>query len=110
VIESSIATALSALAPTTSFASANPANRPRITYHRISGTENLTLTGPGPSRIRFQIDVWADSFAQARGLADQAKVALRVGLTLGEITDNPDNFEADVKLHRASFDAPIWVS
>lgn len=110
MIEASIVTLLTPLAPTTSFGSANPSTRPRITHHRIAGTDNLTLTGPGPARIRFQIDVWADTFAQARGLADQAKVALRGGLTVGEITDNPDDFEADVKLHRASFDAPIWVS
>lgn len=108
MIEAQIQALLNVLAPTTSRGSMGT-GRPRITYFRVSGTSNTTLGGPqGANRARFQIDAWADSFAQARGLADQAKVALRAGLTVGEITDNPDDFEEDTQLHKCAFDAAIW--
>lgn len=107
MIETQIQAVLNALAPTTSRAAAGNA-RPRITYYRVAGTDNPTLRTAGPKRARFQIDVYADSLATARGLADQAAVALRAGLTVGEITDNPDDFETDTQLHKCSFDAAIW--
>lgn len=107
MIEAQIQAALNVLAPTTSRGSAG-SQRPRITYFRVAGSDNPTLTGAGANRARFQLDFWADDFATARGLADQGKVALRAGLTVGEITDNPDDFETDTLLHKCSFDAPIW--
>lgn len=108
MIEADIAAALSPLAPTTSFGRADKTQRPRITHQRATGSQNANLGGAGVNRVRFQIDVWADTPAQARGLAEQAKVALRAGLTVSEIFDNPDDFEEDTLLHRASFDAAIW--
>lgn len=108
-LEMQIAAALSPLAPTTPFADANPATRPRITYQSITGRYNENLSGAGPYRGTRQIDVWALTYAQAHGLADQAKVALRAGLNVGSITDNPDDYETDTKLHRVSFDVAAWL-
>lgn len=109
-IDTQIVAALSGLAPTTPFADADPTVRPRITYQTIAGGYNEHLQGAGPYRGRRQIDVWALTYAQARGLADSAKVALRSGLNVGAITDNPDDYEADTKLHRVSFDVAAWLS
>jgi hypothetical protein len=109
-LEMQITAALSPLAPTTPFGDANAAVRPRITYQKVDGSDNEHLRGAGPYRGRRQIDVWALTYAQANGLAEQAKVALRSGLNVGAITDNPDDYEADTKLHRVSFDLAAWLS
>jgi hypothetical protein len=109
-LETQIVAALAPLAPTTAFGGADPTVRPRITYQVITGSYNETLRGTGPYRGRRQIDIWALTYAAARGLADQAKVALRSGLNVGAITDNPDDYEADTKLHRVSFDVAAWLS
>ena len=108
-LETLIVTALTPIAPTTPFGDANPASRPRITYQKIAGSDNENLQGAGPYRGRRQIDVWALTYAQADGLAAQAKVALRSGLNVGSITDNPDGYEEDTKLHRVSFDVAAWL-
>jgi hypothetical protein len=108
-LETLIVTALTPLAPTTPFGDANPASRPRITYQKVAGSDNENLRGAGPYRGRRQIDVWALTYAQADGLAAQAKVALRSGLNVGSITDNPDDYEEDTKLHRVSFDVAAWL-
>lgn len=108
-LETLIVAALTPLAPTTPFGDANPASRPRITYQKVAGSDNENLRGAGPYRGRRQIDVWALTYAQADGLAAQAKVALRSGLNVGSIMDNPDDYEEDTKLHRVSFDVAAWL-
>lgn len=109
-LETQIVAALSPLAPTTAFGAADPAVRPRICYQTVAGSYNETLTGAGPYRGRRQIDIWALTKASANGLAEQAKVALRAGLNVGAITDNPDEYEADTKLFRVSFDVAAWLT
>lgn len=107
-VEADIYNALKGLAPTTPWASADQNNRPRITFQRIHGDLNMHLNGPGPARTLMQLDVYADDVETARGLAEQAKVALLAGLTVGELKDNPDGFDASTKLHWCSFDVAIW--
>ena len=115
-IEADIAAVLEPLDPTpngtpfcTAFGTADATKRPRITYQTIAGLYHENLSGPGPYRGRRQLDVWAMSYSQAYGLAQQAKVALRAGLNVGSITDNADSYEADTKLYRASFDVAAWT-
>jgi hypothetical protein len=107
-IEASLVAILSVLAPVTPWGKADPSQRPRITYLRVHGQSNMHLQGVGPSRVRMQLDFWDDDLKTARGLADQAKVLLPAGLIVGDIQDNPDDFEDDTKLARASFDVAIW--
>jgi hypothetical protein len=107
-IEAEITAALTPVAPTTPFSMASPNARPRITYQKVTSVSNESFSGEGPVRARMQIDVWADTYKQAHVLAESAKVALRAGLNVGAISDNPDDYEADTKLHRASFDVAIW--
>lgn len=109
-LDTQIVAALAGIAATTPFGDANPATRPRITYQTITGKYNENLRGTGPYRGTRQIDIWALTYAQAHGLADQAKVALRAGLNVGSITDNPDDYETDTKLHRVSFDVAAWLT
>ena len=105
----SIVAALTPVAPSYPLTAPQGAPTPRITYLRVSGREHETLAdGGGAPRIRMQFDIWSDSFMQAQALALQAKAALRGALKVGEITDNPDEFESDTRLYRASFDAGIW--
>jgi hypothetical protein len=95
--------------PVTPWASANQNAVPRIGFHLVAGGDNGNLKGAGPTRARYQIDCYARSQASASGLAASAKVALRAGMTIGQITDNPDNFEADIQLYTASFDIAAWA-
>ena len=44
-----------------------------------------------------------------RELAEQLKDGLPDLLKVGEITDNPDDYESDTSLHRASFDVTVWA-
>lgn len=94
--------------PVTPWASADRAIVPRIAFHLVAGSDNGHLRDSGPQRSRYQIDCYAASQALASGLATQAKVALRAGMTIGQITDNPDSFEADIQLYGASFDIAAW--
>ena len=108
-LETQIVAALTPIAAPTPFADANTAPRPRLTYQTVAGGYNENLRGGGPYRGTRQIDVWALSYGQAHGLADQCKVALRAGLNVGSITDNPDDYETDTQLHRVSFDVAAWL-
>lgn len=83
---------------------------PRITYQLVAGFDepSYDADGSGASKRRIQIDFWAGDYGTARRLADQARAALYAGMTVGQITDNPSDYEADTKLHRASFDIEAW--
>lgn len=72
----------------------------------ISGYE---ADGTGAHFGRWQIDCWAESYGAARALADQARAALYAALTVGEITDNPSDFDPSTELHKASFDVKAWA-
>lgn len=107
-IAQQIVAALTPVGPITPWGDANANIFPRMVYHKISGTDNDNLRGAGPQRRRYQIDCYATTFAAASGLADAARVALRAGMIIGGITDNPDNFEADVGAFSVSFDITAW--
>ena len=79
---------------------------PRITFQWISGRDipDFSGHGGGARQARVQIDAWATTYAEARQLAEQARLALYAGLVVGAISDNPSGFELDTGLHRASFD------
>ncbi|AUJ13420.1 DUF3168 domain-containing protein [Xanthomonas oryzae] len=80
-----------------------------VTYQRTSGRLHATLhSGAGGERGTFQVDVWGPTKGAVRLLADQLKHALPGALKVGDITDNPDDYEQDTLLHRASFDVVVW--
>lgn len=79
------------------------------TYQRVTGRRHPTLnSGLGAPRAAFQIDCWSKIKGQAVELAEAFKEALPDLLKVGDITDNPDDYETDTELHRASFDVTIW--
>jgi len=91
------------------FPAAHPPPALYATYQRVSGRRHATLnSGAGAPRATFQIDCWSKVKGQAVELAESLKDALPGLLKVGEITDNPDDFEDDTELHRASFDVTIW--
>jgi hypothetical protein len=96
--------------PITPWSKADPNARTRFTYLLIAGSDNGNLSGAGVQSSRYQIDLWCETLDQARLLAADAKVALRAGLIIGRITDNPDDYEQDTKLTKVSFDIAAWAN
>ena len=91
------------------FPAATPPPALYATYQRVTGRRHGTLnSGLGAPRATFQIDCWSKVKGQAVELADELKDALPDLLKVGDITDNPDDYEKDTQLHRASFDVTIW--
>ncbi|WP_294994258.1 DUF3168 domain-containing protein [uncultured Stenotrophomonas sp.] len=89
-----------------------PKDRPLlyVTYQRAGGKQHATLnSGTGAEKGVFQIDVWGPKKGAVRELADRLKDDLQDLLKVGEITDNPDDYEAETSLHRASFDVTVWA-
>lgn len=109
-VETALYAALKDLAPTWPTIAPLDAPRPRLTYQRIAGVDSASYDadGGGATQIRIQVDAWADDYPTARHLSDMARAACYARLTVGQITDNPSDFEADTKLHRASFDVEAW--
>lgn len=50
---------------------------PAITYQRISGVREHNIAGPsGRARPRIQIDCWAESYSEAKSVADTVRLVL----------------------------------
>ncbi|MEO7466721.1 MAG: DUF3168 domain-containing protein [Sphingobium limneticum] len=110
-VETAIYAALKDVAPTfPTIAPQGTKALPRITYQRVSGSDepNYSGDGFGATTVRVQIDVWANDYPTARDFSDRARAALYAALTVGQVTDNPSDYESDTKLHRASFDIEAW--
>ncbi|MDF4024132.1 DUF3168 domain-containing protein [Luteibacter sp. PPL201] len=110
-VETTLYGALKELAATfPTIANQGTTDLPRITYQRVSGSDEPSYDGDGmgATRVRIQVDVWAVDYPSARRLSDEARSALYAALTVGQITDNPSDYESDTKLHRASFDIEAW--
>lgn len=91
------------------FPAASPQPALYATYQRVSGRRHATLnSGAGAPRATFQIDCWSKVKGQAVELAESLKDVLPGLLKVGDITDNPDDYETDTQLHRASFDVTLW--
>ncbi|WP_036114475.1 MULTISPECIES: tail completion protein gp17 [Luteibacter] len=110
-VETALYAALKNLAPTfPTLAPQGTTALPRITYQRVAGGDASTYAGDGmgATNVRVQVDVWASDYPAARKLSDQARAALYAALAVGQVTDNPSDYESDTKLHRASFDVEAW--
>ena len=91
------------------FPAAQPQTAKYATYQRVSGRRHGTLnSGLGAPRATFQIDCWSKLKSEVAVMAEAMKDALPEHLKVGDITDNPDDYETDTELHRASFDVTIW--
>lgn len=77
--------------------------RPYITHQTISGNPANYIAGrPGIDAFRAQIDVWADTAAEAKTIAEAVRDALELDAHCVAIMG--DDYEPEAKLHRYSFD------
>lgn len=110
-IEGATYAALSPIAPTYPLVASQTQAPPRIVYTMIAGTWVDTISDGAPAHMEVvQIDVWSTSYADAKAKALQAQAALRNGLIVGQVKDNPDRYELDTKLFCVSFDVDVWES
>ena len=109
-LEATIYSTLNALAPTWPTLAKAGTTPPYITYQLVAGADisGYEANGTGARFGRWQIDCWATDYGAARNLSEVARDALYAALTVGEITDNPSDYENTTELHRASFDVKAW--
>ncbi len=126
-VESTVFNALKALVANRVFPDIAPplTVRPYITYQQVGGksvnflaqgAEVQTGSPPAPlfpdkANARIQINVWADTRAQASALAKQVEDALRALTALQTTVEGAPiaNYEADTKLRGSIQDFSFWT-
>jgi hypothetical protein len=85
---------------------------PYIRYTGIGGRDEASYEGDGLGATSgiLQIDIFALDYASADRLAQSARQALYASptVTVGQITDLPDDYEVDTKLFKVSFQIEAW--
>ena len=111
ILENQLYSLLGDIASTYPNVAPEKADIPRITFQLIAGgdTPDYAGRGGGARYVRIQIDTWAATYLEARALSERARTAVYAGLRVGEVSDNPSDFELDTRLHRASFDVRLWA-
>jgi hypothetical protein len=95
------------------------ASYPAARYIRIDDPEVATTHDGGPaglSRPRFQIDIFALSFTEARDAAEEVRLCwegyqgVEAGVTIGAVlkADRRDSYDSGTKLFSTSFDFFFW--
>lgn len=81
---------------------------PALTYQRISDPAEDTLSGRSRLRHpRYQITVWAPTYAMAHEVAEQVADAMAAfGSALVEL--QPDSYNPETGVHMVPVDAVIW--
>lgn len=110
-VQGDLVAALKVIAPVFPVVAKAGTTGPRFTYQTVGGTNTETFDAgeQAASYVRVQVDCWADDFGTAQRLAIAARTALYASLTVGEMTTNPDDYESDTGLFRASFDVTAWL-
>ena len=81
---------------------------PYCIYARITTAPDNTLDAtPISEHVRFQIDVHAKTYGQARGLCQSIKAAIGASALGGYVLDDRMVFEDAVKLHRCIIDYAV---
>lgn len=85
--------------------------KPYLVYQRISSAVNNILTGNGNPPIentRYQIDVWASTYASAQVTADAVKAAM-LGWSVQNVQVlESDQYESQTQLYRVLMDYSVW--
>lgn len=90
------------------------ATLPALTYQRISGPRTHTQNGVSIlARPRIQVDCWASSYAGAKAVATQVRLALDGHKAAGEVwasvLDNDiDDLDAETGRYRVIMDVLFW--
>lgn len=84
--------------------------RPYVVQHLISKTE----MGMGITMVRYQIDIWADTYAQGKIEAVKVVEAIRGMEGTSDVFANyrdseAEEYEVDVGLYRVRIDAIFYV-
>jgi len=85
---------------------------PAVTYQRISSTrESCMVDDDGIVRARFQVTTWAATFASARAVIDQVRLALQRWSTSGVqdtyIIGEYDLYDEAALIFGAAIDAEV---
>ena len=90
---------------------------PLILYTKITGMRDHTLRGAsGHAHPRFQIEAWAETYTEAKTLADAIRNALDdysgtvLGTVIGSclIDSEQDVYESEIEVYRVLQDYFIW--
>ena len=86
---------------------------PAMTYSRVAAPRDVTTSGPdGTVRVRVQLDCWAQTYAEAWGLANAVRKALqglRDDALLGVFMDaEREMHEPGLGLYRVVQDWGAW--
>lgn len=110
MIESHIAARLGALAGGRVYPDIAPADAaaPRITWLAVGTVTGWVLSGwDGSQNASLQVDCWANTRLEAIQLGQQTFEALAQpgpGFTVGGAQRLPDDYEADTRLYRVSWE------
>jgi hypothetical protein len=90
---------------------------PLVVYQKVSGERDHDITGPtGKAHPRFQLECWAETYDEAKSLANAVREALdgntftEGAVTIGSVVIQTefDAYEPDVKCHRIVMDFNVW--
>ena len=89
---------------------------PAVVYHRISTPRLVALERSLLPQGRFQFDCWAETFQEAKAVAEQVKLALDVysgamgdeTVEVSLIDDERDDYEPETKRWRSMVEVVIW--
>lgn len=82
---------------------------PAIVYNRIAvNAQNVLEGGSTIDQVRFQVDTYATTYAGAKTIAAQVRVAVEAASFKGTLQSDQDFFEPDINLYRVSQDFYIW--
>ena len=122
MLEESIFSHLSTVAAITTYVGASSSARiypvylpqdptyPAISYQRISSQPHVSMGGfCNLDNPRIQIDCWATSYSDAKGMAEAVRDAMMSASAFNalEISDQ-DLFEPDLEIYRVSIDFSCW--
>lgn len=82
---------------------------PAIVFLRIASTPENTLNGGATiDQIRFQVDTYANTYAEAKSVSASVRTAMESASFKGTLQTDQDLFEPDVKLYRVTQDYYVW--
>lgn len=82
---------------------------PAVSYQRISSVPGVDLSGHnGLDQVRLQVDAWAETYGDAKELAEEIRAALTAARFQALLDNDFDDFEAESKIYRASSDYLLW--
>jgi hypothetical protein len=90
---------------------------PAIAYRRVSGERMMSHSGPsGVASPRYQMECWGMSYAEAKQVAEQVRIALdgykglmgSVPVQGTFVDDDRDRYDSVTKQHFVQVDAIFW--